>query len=244
MIRLRPFKKKEGNEGRSQLVTNGRRRKRFQCLEANGRKRRRFIFTSSHFPPNRLYLDLPIFSFDIKVLLYHGYRSLFMHFLPFPWPINYDRAFWCHKSPTYSLLIRFGWISLLFSLKLWRWYDHVLWASSCVNKWRAGSGIIFRFDVDATSSWWRLWTTRSACSSWNQSPSSLVLSHFSKLSHLGDFVASWPRLRWWTWNHLWRLLQDWRYLYLCMVFNFPVLDTVVGCTIRFTNCLPIVKQTT
>jgi hypothetical protein len=29
-----------------------------------------------------------------------------------------------------------------------------------------------------------------------------------------------------------------------MVFNFPVLDTVVGCTIRFTNCLPIVKQTT
>jgi hypothetical protein len=31
-----------------------------------------------------------------------------MHFLPFPWPINYDIAFWCHKSPTHSLLIQFG----------------------------------------------------------------------------------------------------------------------------------------
>jgi hypothetical protein len=34
-----------------------------------------------------------IFSFDLKVLLYHGSRPLFMHFLLFPWPINYDHAF-------------------------------------------------------------------------------------------------------------------------------------------------------
>jgi hypothetical protein len=33
------------------------------------------------------------FSFDIKVLFYHGFRSLFSHFLFFPWPINYDHIF-------------------------------------------------------------------------------------------------------------------------------------------------------
>jgi hypothetical protein len=79
--------------------------------------------TFSHFPPKRLYLNLRVFSFDIKVLLYHGSRPLFTHFLPFPWPINYDRTFWCHKSFTHSLLIQFGWRSLLFSLKLW----HRIW---------------------------------------------------------------------------------------------------------------------
>jgi hypothetical protein len=36
------------------LVANGRRMRRFLCLEANGRKRRRFFFTSSHFPPKQL----------------------------------------------------------------------------------------------------------------------------------------------------------------------------------------------
>jgi hypothetical protein len=33
------------------------------------------------------------FSFEIKVLFYHGSRPLFMHFFHFPWPLNYDRAF-------------------------------------------------------------------------------------------------------------------------------------------------------
>jgi hypothetical protein len=48
------------------------------------------------------------FSFDFKVLLYHGSRLLFTHFFLFPWLIYYDCAFQCHKSPTHSLLIRFG----------------------------------------------------------------------------------------------------------------------------------------
>jgi len=60
-------------------------------LVANGRRRRRFFSTSSHFPPKQLHLDLHFLSFDIKVLLYHGPRPLFMHALPLPWPINYDR---------------------------------------------------------------------------------------------------------------------------------------------------------
>jgi len=43
--------------------------------------------------PQAILLRLSYFSFDIKVLFYHGSRLLFTHFLPFPWPINYDHAF-------------------------------------------------------------------------------------------------------------------------------------------------------
>ncbi len=126
------------------LVSNGRRRRRFfawwpmegegkssllggqwkekdkvLCLVANGRRRRRFFATSSHFPPKQLHLDLHFFSFNIKVLLYHGPRPLFTHSFPFPWPINYDRIFWCYKSPPPSLSIWFCWRFFLSSLKLW-----------------------------------------------------------------------------------------------------------------------------
>ncbi len=60
------------------------------CLVANGRRKRRLFFTSSHFPPKQLHLDLHFLSFDIKVLLYYGPKPLFTHSFPFPWPINYD----------------------------------------------------------------------------------------------------------------------------------------------------------
>jgi hypothetical protein len=36
------------------------------------------------FPPQQILLKPSIFSFDLKVLFYHGYRSLLTHFLPFP----------------------------------------------------------------------------------------------------------------------------------------------------------------
>jgi len=35
------------------------------------------------FSPKQFYLNLHFF-FDLKVLLYHGFRPLFMHFLSFP----------------------------------------------------------------------------------------------------------------------------------------------------------------
>jgi hypothetical protein len=98
-------------------------------------------------------------------------------------------------------------------------YGHILQALSCANEWKTNFGIIFRFDVDTTSSWWKPRTTKGARSSWSQSPLSLVLSHFFKLSHFGAFVANRPRFWWWTWNHLWRLLQDWQHFHLRMVFN-------------------------
>jgi hypothetical protein len=48
---------------------------------------------------------------------------------------------------------------------------------------------------------------------------SLVLSYFFELSYFGDLVVSQPRFWWRTWNRLWRLLRNWRYFYLCMVFS-------------------------
>jgi hypothetical protein len=36
-----------------------------------------------------------------------------MHFLPFPWPINYNYASWCNKSFTHSLSIWF-WLNIYF----------------------------------------------------------------------------------------------------------------------------------
>jgi hypothetical protein len=58
------------------------------------------------FPPTNL-LKPSIFSFDLEVLLYHGFRLLFMPFLPFLRSINYECAFRRTKSFTPSLLIRF-----------------------------------------------------------------------------------------------------------------------------------------
>jgi len=116
---------------------------------------------------------------------------------------------------------RFDLIKDLFSFP-WNYgimYGHVLRALSCTSEWRADPQIIFRFDIDVTSSWWRPQTARCVRLSWSWSPLSLVLSHFFKLSHLGDFVASRPCFWWWTQNRLWRLLWDWRYLHLRMVFN-------------------------
>ncbi len=94
------------------LVANGRKRRSFQCLEVNGRRRKSsfpplFIFHQTNFTQTF------IFSFDLKLLLYHGSMLLLMHFPTFPWPINYDRAFQCHKSFLHSLLIWF-WLKIIF----------------------------------------------------------------------------------------------------------------------------------
>jgi hypothetical protein len=144
-----------------------------------------------------------------------------MHFLPFPWPINYNYVFRCNKFCTHSLLIWF-WLKIwLFSFP-WNYgiaYGHVLRALKCTNEWKIVFEVISWFNIDKTSSWWKSWTSRGACSSWSWTPSSLVLLYFSELSHLGDLIASRPHFRLWTWNHLWRLLWNWRHFCLCMVFN-------------------------
>ncbi len=98
-------------------------------------------------------------------------------------------------------------------------YGHVLWASNCASEWKASPGVIFKFDVDATSSRWRFQIAGGARLSLSRFPSSLVVLHLSELLCFSDFVASRPRFWWWTWNCLWRLLWNWRQFHLRMVFN-------------------------
>jgi hypothetical protein len=124
------------------------------------------------------------------VLLYHGSRLLLMHSLPFPWPINYNHAFWCNESSTHSLSI---WFRLKIFFFLWNYgiaYGHVLQASKCTSEWKIAFRIISRFYIDTTSLWWESWTARNVHSSWSWTLSNLVLLHFFELLHLGDFVAS------------------------------------------------------
>jgi hypothetical protein len=71
-------------------------------------------------------------------------------------------------------------------------YGHILRALSCTSEWRIGSKVISKFDTDTASSWWRSQTSRGVRLSWSWTPSSLVLLHFFKLSHLGDLVTSRP----------------------------------------------------
>jgi hypothetical protein len=143
------------------------------------------------FSPQQFYLNLQFFSFDLKVLLYHGPKPLFTHFFPFPWSINYDCASQCNKSFTPSLLIWF-WLKFWFISSPWNYgvtHGQILWASNRTSEWRTASRVISRFDPNATSSWWRTWK-RGAHLFWSWTPSGLVLSYFSELSHLGDLVTS------------------------------------------------------
>ncbi len=144
-----------------------------------------------------------------------------MPFLPFPRSINYECAYQRTKYFTPSLLIRF-------CLKIWLFsspwnhgvaHGHILRAPSRSSEQRTAFGVISRSDPNTTSSWWRTRTLKSARLSWSWTPSSLVLSYFSKFLHHGDLVASRPRFWWRTWNHLRRLLQNRRYFYLRMVFS-------------------------
>jgi len=117
----------------------------------------------------------------------------------------------------------FDWRSNLFSFA-WNYgvmHGHILRVVSRTNEWRTTSRVVSRSYPNTASSRWKTRTSRSACSSWSQTSSSLVLSYFSELPHLGDLAASWSRFWWRTQDRLWRLLRNWKYFYLRMVFSSP-----------------------
>jgi len=134
-------KKKEVKENPN-LVANGRFKLlvangRFQCLVAFRRRRIIILFTSSHFAPNKFYLNL-FFSIDFKALFYHGFKLLLMHFLPFLWPINYNHTFNVTSLPHIHRWFDFDWIFFPFfefmvsriphltGLKLHKWMRNYL----------------------------------------------------------------------------------------------------------------------
>ncbi len=148
-------------------------------------------------PPNKFCLNL----FFPLILMFYFTMVLDRYFTPFPpflWPINYNHTFQCAKIFTHSLpnwfwskILSFLWIHGVM-------HDHILWALSHTSEWRTNSEIIPRFDINAASSRWRSRTVRGVPTSWNWTPSSLVLLHFFELSHLSDFVANRPCFWWWT----------------------------------------------
>jgi hypothetical protein len=157
------------------------------------------LFTSSHFPPNKFYLNLQFFPLTLR-FYFTMVLGHFTHFLPLLRSINYDCAFQCNKSSTLSLLIWF-WLKILLFSSPWNYgvaHGHILQALSRTSEWKTAFGVISRFDLNATSSWWRTRTLKGARSFWNWTPSSLVLSYFSEFLHLGDLVANRPRFRWQT----------------------------------------------
>jgi hypothetical protein len=135
--------------------------------------------------------------FHFKVLLYHGFTSLFMHFLPFLWPINYNHTSRCSKSSTHSSSIWF-WLKIFFLfLEIMASHMATVYGPQVaqVNEESTLKSfldlILTSHPCDEDS---KLWEVRARFWSW--SPLSLILSHFSKLSHSDNFVASWPRF-WW-----------------------------------------------
>jgi hypothetical protein len=129
------------------------------------------------FPPQRFYWNLQFFPLTFEVLLYHGSRLLFTHFLPFPWFINYAHTSKCNKSSAPFLSIWF-WLKICLFSPPWHYgvvHGHILRAPSRTSEWRTTFGDISRFDPNATPSWWRTQTSRSACLSWNWTQTFLFL---------------------------------------------------------------------
>jgi hypothetical protein len=115
----------------------------------------------------------------------------------------------------------FDWRSDFFSFA-WIYgvaHDHILRAASRTSEWRTASRVVSKSYPNTTSSWWRTRTSIGVCSSWSRTPSSLVLSYFFELPHPGDLVVSRPRFWWRIRDCLRRLLRNWRYFYLRMVFS-------------------------
>jgi len=85
----------------------------------------------------KILLKPSFFPFDFKVLLYHGFKLLLMHFFPFLWLINYNCASQYNKYFTHSLLIWF-WLKISFHFleimasRMATSYG----ASSCTSEWR------------------------------------------------------------------------------------------------------------
>jgi hypothetical protein len=53
-------------------------------LGGQWKEEEKVLFHLFSFSPEAILFRPSFFPFDIKVLLHHGFRPLFMHFLPFP----------------------------------------------------------------------------------------------------------------------------------------------------------------
>ncbi len=165
----------------------------------------------------------------------------FTPFLPFLLPINFNHAFRCTKSSTHSLPNWFW--SKIFSF-LWIHdiaRDHVLWASNCTNEWRTASRVIFRFDIDVISSWWR----------GNHKKCTLIL----KLNPLELSIIAFFRtfISWWfCYKSTPFLVMNLKLSMKVFIklktppsshgLQFLALNTIIGCAVQFVNCFLIARR--
>ncbi len=174
------------------------------------------LFVSSHFAPNKF--KPSIFSFDLKLLFYHGLRLLLTHILPFPRSKVMIVHFNVTSPPHLHCRFDFDWSSDFFPF-LEIMASHMVTSYGPQVAQANEKSSPESFDPNVTFSWWKTWNSIGARSSWNWTPSNLVLSYFSKLLLPSDLIASRPCFWWQTWNRLWRLLRNWKYFYFRMVFN-------------------------
>jgi len=175
----------------SKLGGQWKEKEKFPMLGGQWKEKEKLPFHLFPLPPQTTYLNIRPFlltsQFCFTIVL-----GCYLH-IPFfcLWPINYNAPFNVTSPP--HIRCRFGLVEDPIFFFTWNYcitHGHDLRASNSTSEWKAGPKIIFRFDVDTTSSWWKPRTTTSARPSWSRPPSSLVISHFSKLSHLSDHVQN------------------------------------------------------
>jgi hypothetical protein len=94
MIQVRVLKRRKREvKVNPKLGGQWKEKKKVLLLSGQWKEKEKVIFHLFPLFPQITLPRLSFFSFDVKVLFYHGSRSLFTHFLPFPWPINYDHVF-------------------------------------------------------------------------------------------------------------------------------------------------------
>jgi hypothetical protein len=164
----------------------------------------------------RTFSPLPIFAQQILLkpsffhlilsfYFYHGSKLLLTHFLPFPWPINYNHASWCNKSSIHPLPIWF-WLKIVFPFL-------EIMASHMNTSYRPQA---VQMNEKLTPShlqilhWRRIFMMKIS----NYKRCALVLKLIPFKLDMIPFLRTFTP--WWfcckltplLWNHLWRLLRN------------------------------------
>jgi hypothetical protein len=127
----------------------------------------------------------------------------------------------------------FDWRYLPFSLKLWCCVWPHLKTSNYISEWKTSLKVIFRFDVDVTSSWWRPWIAKGARSSW-------ILIELGIITFL-QILSPWWFCCKSTMFLVMKIVMRWKTPPSSHGFQFSVLDTIVGYVVWFTDYLLITK---
>jgi hypothetical protein len=215
------------------------------CLVAIGRWRKN-TFSPLPFSPNKLYLHLQIFPFDLTVLLYHGPKSLLTPFFPFLWSINYDCAPQRNKSFTPSL-------SIWFWLKIWPFFPFLeIMASRRVTFYgsqaaQANEEPLLELSLDLTLTQHprdeepeprevraRLEIEPPQAWYYRISPNSRTLVILFQVD-LASVTNPKPFVK---------VVTKLKILLSSHGLQFPALVTIVGCVVRFVDCLLIARHTT